>query len=88
MFKNTSKVIKRLRAEAKMTQAQLGNKLELHSQYVHNVEVGKCFFPKTKIKKLMKVLKIELPERMEIAKALEEDFRLRAHKNYKEFFGY
>lgn len=87
-FENTGKVMRKLRDQAGLTQAQLANKLGLHSQYVSNAERSACFYPKAKMNKLIKALKIQAADKMEIAKALETDFRKQAQKNYKQFFGY
>lgn len=87
-FENTGKVMKRLRAEVGLTQAELANKLGLHSQYISNLENAKCFVPKKRLEKLCKSLKLQDRQVKELMSAAISDDINHSELKWKKAFSF
>lgn len=53
---NTALIVKSIRIESNLSQAELAKKLGVHTQFISNIERSKCLVPAKKIKKLCKIL--------------------------------
>lgn len=80
----TSEILKTLRKGSGFTQKELGDKIGLHSQYLSNAERHACFYPKTSLKKLKKVLKISPRSQELLEDALRADAEDLILKEYQE----
>lgn len=57
-FINQGRMFLEARKKAGLTQQELADKLNLHSQFVSNWERGLCGVPKGQIKKTVRILKL------------------------------
>lgn len=83
-FKRTGRWLASIRESRNMTQAELGRRLNMHSQYLSNFERGLCMPPKAKLKRLTRILNISRVERDQITQALEFDTLDMIRREYQD----
>lgn len=66
-FMNQAKVYKTKRLEAKLTQQDLADKLDIHPQIISNWERGVCEIPKARLRTACKILGVDLDLAFETA---------------------
>lgn len=85
-FKHTAKVLKQFRKDAGLTQAELGEKIDLHPQHVSNQERNLCFMPKKNIKKFCKVLNLSEENILSLKKAIILDEKEHLENKWEKIF--
>lgn len=83
-FIQTGLILRKMRERAGLTQAELGNACEIHSQFVSNWERGICMPPKHALKDLARTLKLTNKDRVELRGAVFADAVETARNNYKD----
>lgn len=83
IMKKTGILLKHLRENNDLTQAELAMKCHLHSQYVSNWERGKCYPPKNIMPKLNKALKLSKKDKQNLKKAVIKEVIKKAERNFK-----
>lgn len=72
-FSNLGKLLKDSRANVGLTQAELAQKLDVHTQFVSNWERGLCAPPNHSFQKVISTLKLD---KTELADAMMKDSRI------------
>jgi DNA-binding XRE family transcriptional regulator len=87
MFVEMGKVLKSIRVEKGMTQAEVAEAIGVHSQFVSNWERGLCAPPKDCLPKLRETFRIGPKTQERISHAMVKDFKSKMHTEFKALVG-
>lgn len=81
-FKETGMIFKLSRVNMGMTQKELGDLLNINSQFISNFERGLCALPLHNMKLLMKIYKEKKIDHKPLCEAYVEDYKREATEKY------